>query len=317
MTDKKKRQNSNNIAAIDLGTNSCRILIANSNGTPIFRDVRHVALGEKLAESGNFCEEAMNRAVCSFIDFSKAMKKYNIKKYRAIATAACRMSSNTHLLLENVKDASEIDIDVISEYEEARLTLKGAKLNAPKDKKYLFVYDLGGGSTEVTFATNEESPKILSTISIPLGARNATEIFGLENYDELGATRLTEAVNKYMSRFMDSIKDYNYQENTALIATSSTPLRLAAWIRDMKTYDKFAADGVTVSTNEIDNLITHIMSLDYKTRLNSVYIGKCRAGIFIAALIIFQTIYQSLGIKTLTASLKSAQEAIISELLED
>lgn len=311
----KKIVSDEHVAAIDLGTNSCRVLVADTNGNDVFRDVRHVALGEGLAESGSFCDVSMKRAVNAFSDFSKVLKKYNVKKYRAIATAACRMSSNTQDFLARVKEASKVDVDVISEYEEARLTLKGAKLNAPKDKKYLFVYDLGGGSTEVTLATNEDNPKILATISIPLGARNATEIFNLEDYNNMGATRLADDVSRFMNKFKKQIEDIDYKGNTALVATSSTPLRLAAWLTNMDTYDKFRADGVTVTTEALDDLIANVLLMDYKKRLHSVYIGKCRAKIFVAALIIFRAIYQELEATELTASLKSAQEAIVAELV--
>lgn len=311
----KKIVNGEHVAAIDLGTNSCRVLVADVNGKDVFRDVRHVALGEGLAESGLFCDVAIKRAVNAFTDFSKVLKKYNVTKYRAIATAACRMSSNTEDFLAKVKENSKLDVDVISEYEEARLTLKGAKLNAPKDKKYLFVYDLGGGSTEITLATNEDNPKILATISIPLGARNATEIFNLEDYNHMGATRLIDDVKRFMKKFKKQIEGIDYKGNTALVATSSTPLRLTAWLTNMDTYDKFRADGLTVTTEALDDLIANVLLMDYKKRLHSVYIGKCRAKIFVAALIIFRTIYQELGATELTASLKSAQEAIVAELV--
>lgn len=305
------------VAAIDLGTNSSRLLIVDNKLEPVFRDVRHVALGEKLAESGRFCDIAMERAICSFMDFKEMMELHNVKRYRAIATAACRISNNTKEFIEDIKKSSGLDVDVISEYEEARLTLKGASLNAPKDKKYLFVYDLGGGSTEVTLALNGEMPEILETVSIPLGARNATEMFKLANYNKKGAYALEDEVHGYMKSFMDKIKKYDYKGNSALVATSSTPLRLAALISKMPTYDKFAADGVVVKISELDDAIKKILPMSYFKRAKSVYIGRCRAKIFVAALIIFRKIYREIGLDELTASLKSAQEAIVAELLED
>lgn len=168
----------------------------------MYRDVKHVALGEGLAESGKFCRRATERAICSFMDFAEMMKLYNVRRYRAIATAACRMSANTADFRAEVKRTSGVDIEVISEYEEARLTLLGARLNAPAGKKYLLVYDLGGGSTEVTLATNAATPEILATVSVPLGARNATEMFGLADYNEAGAKALEEACLNIWSRFL-------------------------------------------------------------------------------------------------------------------
>lgn len=190
------------VAAMDLGTNSNRLLIADTAGNAVYRDVKHVALGEGLAESGKFCWRATERAICSFMDFAEMLKLYNVRRYRAIATAACRMSTNTAAFRAEVKRTSGVDIEVISEYEEARLTLLGARLNAQAGKKYLLVYDLGGGSTEVTLATNAATPEILATVSVPLGARNATEMFGLANYNEAGAKALEEAVLKYLEPFL-------------------------------------------------------------------------------------------------------------------
>lgn len=307
----------NLVAAMDLGTNSNRLLIADKNGKPIYRDVYHVALGEGLAENGCFSKAAMERAICSFMDFSEMMGAYGVKKYRAIGTAACRMSQNTEAFIAEVKKTCGIDLEVISEFEEARLTLLGAKLNAPKDKKYLFVYDLGGGSTEITLATNTETPEILATVSVPLGARNATEIFDLSDYNAFGAERLEADVNRYINMFLEKIEDIDYENNTALIATSSTPLRLASWLSHHDKYDKFAADGVCVKTSDLDKLIEEVLPMKESERAQSPYIGRNRAGIFVAALIIFRAIYQGLGCERLIASLKGAQEAIVAELARE
>lgn len=304
-----------NVAALDLGTNSNRLLIVDKSGNPLYRDVRHVALGDGLNECGHFSEVAMERAICSFMDFGEMMQAYEVSAYRAIATAACRMSSNTAAFLQEVETASGVKVEVISEYEEARLTLKGAKLNAPQDKKYLFVYDLGGGSTEVTLALNEDETKIIETVSVPWGARNATEAFALHDYHEDGAKRLENEVLKHLMPFMEKIKNVDYAGNTALIATSSTPLRLAAWLNKLPKYDKFAADGAQVDISSLDTLINEILQLDFETKANSVYIGRNRAEIFVAALVIFRTIYRELRVPSLIASLKGAQEAIVSELI--
>lgn len=314
MEDIIKPNNKSCVAAMDLGTNSSRLLVADEAGNVVYRDVKHVALGEGLAEHGCFCDAAMERAICSFMDFREMMNLYGVQKYRAIATAACRMSSNAAEFIAEVKKSSDIELEIISEYEEARLTLKGAKLNAPKDKKYLLVYDLGGGSTEITLALNGEDPKILATVSVPLGARNATEKYQLQDYNEKGAAALEKDVLAYMADFLQEIKQYVYVDDAALLATSSTPLRLAAWLAKHEKYDKFAADGVAVSVADLERLIASILRMDCEARAQSIYLGKNRAEIFVAAAIIFRTIYRALGCQKLVASLKGAQEAIIAEL---
>lgn len=299
------------VAAMDLGTNSNRLLIADADGTPVYREVRHVALGEGLADSGCLNSQAMERAILSFMDFAEMMNVYDVARYRAIATAACRMSSNSGEFLGEVLRTSGIVVDVIDEYEEARLTLLGARLNAPKDKKYLLVYDLGGGSTEVTLATNTSAPEILATVSVPLGARNATEMFKLEEYDAGGVCRLEQAVQEYLKPFLKATEHFDYHNHSALVATSSTPLRLASFYLKAPKYDKFQSDGVSMPVAALEKIITNIMDLSYEKRAESPYIGPQRAKIFVSALVIFRTIYRALGETEMIASLKSAQEAII------
>jgi len=313
----KINKNGEFFAALDLGTNSNRLLIVNDKCEPVYRNVRHVALGDGLAENKCFCDKAMERAISSYMDFKIEMDAYNVKKYRAIATAACRMSSNTNNFLSEVKSTSGLDVEVIDEYEEARLTLKGAMLNASKDKKYVFVYDLGGGSTEVTLATNDDNPKILATISIPLGARNATEMYRLSNYNSKNAHNLKKDVEKYMDKFLADIKDIDYKGNVSMIATSSTPLRLAAAIYKMPKYDKFEVDGKVMKIEELDQVIDKMIKMKYFQRVKSPYIGANRAPIFVAALVIFKTIYSMLGVSEMVASLKAAQEAIVLELKDN
>ena len=122
-------------------------------------------------------------------------------------------------------------------------------------------------------------------------------------------------VYKYMDDFLEKIKDIDYKDSVALVATSSTPLRLAAAFSKLPKYDKFAADGMEVEIKDLDELIASMLHFNYKQRATSPYIGPNRAPIFVAALVIFKAIYDKLGVKSMVASLKAAQEAIIFELL--
>ena len=170
----------NNIAAIDSGTNSCRILISSPDGTTVYRDAISTRMGAGMSKNNYFTDEAISRGIECFCEFKMFMDQYNVQKYRAIATAACRTAKNGAEFIDKVKQQANIDIEVIDGYEEARLNLRGAALNVKDENtKYIVVYDLGGGSTEITLATNESTPKILHTVSIPWGARNSAEKFEL------------------------------------------------------------------------------------------------------------------------------------------
>lgn len=304
-------------AAIDLGTNSCRMVIANQDGKYVFSDAVSPRLGEGMYPNMCFTPEAVERGVKAFFDFKQIMNRYDIVKCRAVATAACRMAKNAQELLESVYKEAFIKIDVIDGFEEARLNLKGALEHVCGQTKYVVLYDLGGGSTEITLATNEKNPKILYTVSIPWGARNASEAFDLIEFDKEKAAVLRDEIAGYVRDFIDKSELEKYRGDICFVATSSTPLRYVSMINKFGKYDRNLADGKKVATKDIDMQIERIYKLTQSEMLEDAYIGKKRSFIFVAACVIFKTIYDMLGATEITASLRSAKDGIISELTEE
>ena len=307
----------NVFAAIDLGTQSNRLLIADENGKELYKDIITTRLGEGMYAQMKFTPEAMERGINSFSKFAEDMKKFGVTKYRAIATAACRIASNGAEFVAKVAEVSGIRLEVIDGYEEARLNLKGALVNAKGKAPYVLVYDLGGGSTEITLATNEKNPKILHTVSIPWGARNASEAFDLAEYIPENATKLRSEVAKYVTDFCEKSKLADYEGKVCCVATSSSPLRLISWIRQFGSYDRERVDGEEASVEDFDNVIDEVHALSCSDLALSPYVGEKRARIFQAATIIFKTIYDGLGVQKLITSLKSAKDGIIEELVEE
>ena len=303
-----------NLAAIDMGTNSCRIRITDPNGNIIYREALTIRLGEGLHKNGRFTSEAMGRGLKCLTHFSELMHDYDVGHYRAIATASCRMAENGGEFIQSVAELCGINFEIISPQEEAILNLRGAMMNAPKSAPYVLVYDLGGGSTEITLATNEQSPKVLYTISIPWGARNASEAFDILEYSAEKAEKLRAEVKKYTGEFLINSEFLMYRKDCFCLATSSTPLRLFSMLEKTQTYNKDYADGMTKKTTDISAVIDEIKTMDFVKLSESPCIGSSRAPIFMAACVIFRTIYEELQIETLTASLKGAQEAIIEDL---
>ena len=303
-----------NLAAIDMGTNSCRIRITDANGNIIYREALTIRLGEGLHKNGQFTSEAMSRGLKCLTHFSELMNDYDVGHYRAIATASCRIAANGEEFIKSVDELCGIKFEIISPREEAILNLRGAMLNAPKSAPYVLVYDLGGGSTEITLATNERQPKVLYTVSVPWGARNAAEAFDILEYDEDKAAKLRAEVKKYTQDFLINSEFSMYKKDCFCLATSSTPLRLFSMLEKTQTYNKDYADGLTEKTADISAVIDSIKTMDFVKLSESPYIGTNRAPIFVAACVIFRTIYEELQIETLTASLKGAQEAIIEDL---
>ena len=306
----------NVFAAIDLGTQSNRLLIADENGKELYKNIIATRLGEGMYAQMKFTPEAMERGINSFKEFSDEMKKYCVTKYRAIATAACRMASNGPDFVKAVEEISGIKLEVIDGYEEARLNLKGAIEHVQGKSEYVVLYDLGGGSTEITLATNTQTPKILYTISIPWGARNASEAFDLVEYDAVKAKKLHDEIAAETQSFVEASNLANIRDKVCFVATSSTPLRFVSMIEKFGQYDRDKSDGHVISCKDIDAQIEGVYKLTRAEMMENLYIGQKRSSIFTAACVIFKTIYDTLGAKEITASLKSAKDGIISELID-
>lgn len=306
-----------NLAAIDLGTNSCRLRICDSRGYLIYNSANPTKLGEGLQAGNLLSDEAMHRALNYFMFIKEKFAELNITKYRAIATAACRTATNGKDFARMVYEQSSIKLDIISAYEEAVLNLRGAQLNADKNNKYILVYDLGGGSTEITLATNTADPQIIRTISVPFGARNAAEQFDICEYKKENASKLRTEIAAYVQDFVKQTAFEKYREDCSCIATSSTPLRLMSMIQKVASYDKYYADGYSADVKQYDEQIFKVWNNTLEQMRQNPCIGENRAPIFVAACIIFKTIYDCLGVKTITASLKGALDAIIADLREN
>lgn len=303
------------VAAIDLGTNSCRLFVVDGQGKALYKNAISTRMGEGMSAHNRFTDEAIKRGVDCFCFFKTIMNKFKVENYRAIATAACRMADNGADFVDMIYRQSGIKLDVIDGYEEARLNLLGAMQNVKNEaKKYVIVYDLGGGSTEITLATHSMNPQILYTISIPWGARNSSEKFGLMDYDEEKAARLANEIKGYTQKFVKDANLAQYADDVCFVATSSTPLRLAHIAHDWQNYDRNRADGMKVKTQDFDKAIQIVNNMTAGERLKHACVGENRANIFNAAGVIFSQIYRDLGAKEIVASLKSAVDGIVSEL---
>lgn len=304
-------------AAIDLGTNSCRLLICDENGRELCKETTSVRLGEGMYKGGKFTPEAMERGIKCFYDFRQIIDKFEVTKLRAIATAACRTAANSEDFLKKVYHESMIKLEVIDGYEEARLNLKGALSHVQGQSKYVVLFDMGGGSTEITLSSNTAQPQILHTVSIPWGARNASEAFDLVEYSEENGAKLAREIKSYVDAFVRNSGLDNYREDICWVATSSMALRMVSLINDFGLYDRERADGVVMSRAEMEEAIDGILRMSRADMADNPYIGDKRSYIFIAACVIYKTIIQGLSLDKVTASLKTAKDGIVAELIEE
>ncbi len=304
-------------AGIDLGSNSCKLLICDETGKKLCLKNYPKRLAEGMHQENKITKDAFERGQQCFFEYRQLLDKYNVEpqNMRAITTAACRMAENGAEFVKKIYDESHINLEIIDGLEEAQLNLKGAMEHVAGKSKYVVIYDLGGGSTEVTLATNEKNPQIIHSVSIPWGARNASEAFDLVEYKDENAARLGSEIGGYMNDFLSKADLAEYQD-ISFVATSSTPLRLVSMINQFGDYDRERADGLKMSRQEMDTAIGKIFQSSREQLAENPYVGDKRSYIFIAACVIFKEIYEKLGLEEVTASLKSAKDGIVAELIE-
>ncbi|MDE3115497.1 MAG: Ppx/GppA family phosphatase, partial [Pseudomonadota bacterium] len=177
----RRRPPSPVLAAIDLGTNNCRLLIATPLKSGGFRVIesfsRVVRLGEGLGRSGVLGAPAMERAVAALTVCAERVRRHRGYRLRAIATEACRRAANSAELLERVKHAAGIDLDIISTDEEARLAAVGCAPLMGRGHAGALLFDIGGGSTELIWLKAGATEPVFAT-SVPLGVVGLAEAFG-------------------------------------------------------------------------------------------------------------------------------------------
>ncbi|KUO50746.1 MAG: hypothetical protein APF76_15730 [Desulfitibacter sp. BRH_c19] len=273
-------------AAIDIGTNSVRLLIAQRNSNkiiPVCREVKMTRLGEGLGATGRISHEAISRTVEVLVSYMDTIRSYNVDKVKAVATSAMREALNSQELIDLVKEKTNLEINIISGEEEAQLSYSGATTGLGFTEGGVVV-DIGGGSTEIVFEQGEEI---------------------VVNSSLVGAVRCTENTStptQIFAQLEDALEKINKLENYKLIAVGGTATNLAAINQKLITYDPEAVHGSEISIEELGKIIFYIGGKSLAQRLAIPGLQPERADIIIAGLLILWVIMTYLNINTVTIS---------------
>ena len=312
-------------AAIDLGTNNCRLLVARpSEGgfTVVDAFSRIVRLGEGLATSGRLSAEAMNRAVDALGVCADKLKRRRVSLARSVATEACRRAANGRDFIERVHRETGIALEIIPPQEEARLAVLGChKLLEPGDGPAL-IFDIGGGSTELVLVEpgDEEEgapPRIKAWWSAPWGVVSLTESEGkaaIEGPDRVSAyQRMVERARHSFARFAELLP--SDEENIRLLGTSGTVTTLASVHLALPSYDRRAVDGLHVPIEAMREISTAIAEMDAGERAALPCIGAERADLVVAGCAILEAIIDIWPAAQLGVADRGIREGILRALM--
>ena len=241
-------------AALDLGTNNCRLLVGapTSDGFRVLDSFsRIVRLGEGLQRTGRLSEAAMARALEALRICRARLERRPMRGLRAVATEACRRAANGAEFLRRVKTETGLGIDVISSREEAELALEScAQLLAGRARRAL-VFDIGGGSTEFAWVRldPQQPPALIGYASLPVGVVSLAERYGDAGFSPEGFDAMADDIAAQLAPFesVHCIAREIRDGGVRLLGTSGTVTTLAGIALDLPRYSRSQVDGAVLS----------------------------------------------------------------------
>ncbi|MCO6049064.1 Ppx/GppA family phosphatase [Mesorhizobium sp. RP14(2022)] len=316
-------------AALDLGTNNCRLLVAVPARPGQFRVVdafsRIVRLGEGLGATGALGERAMDRAVEALIVCGEKLRARPILRTRLIATEACRAASNGEAFLDRVEREAGIRLEIISRETEARLAVSGCGSLVEQDAKGVVLFDIGGGSTEIALVdlSRSRAPRLADSISawtsLPIGVVTLAEKFGGRDVTPESFKAMTAHVAAMIERFegRDRLAKLAGDDRLTLLGTSGTVTTLAGIHLDLPRYDRRRVDGLWMESDEVDRMTAKLLGWDFDRRVANPCIGPDRADLVLAGCAILEAIRAEWPTKRLRVADRGLREGMLSELMSE
>jgi exopolyphosphatase / guanosine-5'-triphosphate,3'-diphosphate pyrophosphatase len=310
-------------AALDLGTNNCRLLIACPSGDS-FRVVdsfsRIIRLGEGISATGCISEAAIERAIAALAICRDKIESRKAKRLRLIATEACRAASNADGFRDRVAAATGIRLEVIDRQTEAALAVIGCSpLLDPKGRGAI-LFDIGGGSTELVRIERDPdepnaAPRIKAWMSIPLGVVSLAEHFGGRDVSRQSYARMVEEVARHVAPFAaghaGELRDMH------LLGTSGTVTTLAGIHLNLARYDRRRVDGTWMSDADITATIAKLLGMSYSERANNNCISVERADLVLAGCAILDAIRNAFPLPRLRVADRGLREGMLVEMMRE
>ncbi len=316
-------------AALDLGTNNCRLLVARPtrDGDPRapdgFRIVdafsRIVRLGEGLSQTGKLGEAAILRTIEALGVCRDKMAARGVTRARLIATEACRAAENGAEFIARVREKTGMELEIIGRETEARLAATGCAALADKAAKGVVLFDIGGGSSEVVWLSGARADarerRIRHWTSLKLGVVSLAEKFGGRHVSRADFSGMIDLVAVELQQFVDSARGELRCERFHLLGTSGTVTTLAGIHLNLQRYDRRRVDGLWMSHEEIDAVIGRLCAMTYQERTENSCIGPERADLVLAGCAILEAIRRAFPARRVRIADRGLREGMLIELM--
>ncbi|XUY27226.1 Ppx/GppA phosphatase family protein [Agrobacterium sp. rho-8.1] len=314
-------------AALDLGTNNCRLLIAQPTRPGQFRVVdafsRIVRLGEGLISTGRLSDDAMDRAVEALRVCASKLAGRSIRRMRLIATEACRAAANGEDFLARVTRETGLQLEIISRETEARLAVSGCASLVGREARSVVLFDIGGGSSEIAVIrvgenrSNRLANHITHWTSLPVGVVTLSERHGGRDVTPEVFAAMVGEVEGLLDAFDCPPLGEIAHEDFHLIGTSGTVTTLAGVHLDLPRYDRRKVDGLWLSDDEVTAMQDKLLAWDFAGRAANACIGPDRADLVLAGCAILEAIRKRWPSRRMRVADRGLREGLLTDMMAD
>ncbi len=311
--------------ALDLGTNNCRLLIATPNaGGFVVVDAfsRIVRLGERLEQTGNLSEDAMDRTIEALRVCANKLKWRDVKRVRLVATEACRMAQNGRGFIARVTEETGLVLEIIDRETEAGLAAVGAEPLVDTGADSALVFDIGGGSTELSWIRRAGVRfETVAWTSLAAGVVTISERYGggvdvtPQSFDAMRAH-----IRPMLRDFVEQVRRSHPEQiivPSHLLGTSGTVTTIAGVQLGLPRYDRSRVDGCWLGSTDIGTVTHQLLHMSYDQRAANPCIGKERADLVLAGCAILEEIRLTFPAERIRVADRGLREGILTLMMKE
>ncbi len=317
-------------AALDLGTNNCRLLIVrpHENGYRVIDGfTRIVRLGEGLSSTGVLDETAMQRTFEALRQCRNKLAQHPLTSSRLIATEACRTAANAPQFLGRIKSELGLDLEIIDRQTEAQLAVNGCSDLVENGADGALLFDIGGGSSELAWLdfrggrprrNAKMSASIRSWQSLPIGVVTIAEKFGGVDVSTQSFEDMVDYVSGHLQHFRgrNKLKQMIADHPMHLIGTSGTVTTLAGLHLGLERYERSKVDGLWMCAEQVTDTMRVLLKMPYQRRVANPCIGRDRADLVIPGCAIFEAIRREWPTSRVRVADRGLREGILISLID-
>jgi exopolyphosphatase/guanosine-5'-triphosphate,3'-diphosphate pyrophosphatase len=311
-------------AALDLGTNNCRLLVARPTGNG-FRVIdafsRIIRLGEGISASGRISEAAIERAVEALAVCRDKMKNRGVTRARLIATEACRSAANGAEFRSRISEEVGLDLEIVDRETEAELAATGCTPLMDPDVEGVILFDIGGGSSELVRLGRSAPcyrgpplPEIKAWASMPLGVVTLAERHGGHNVTREIYEAMVQEVAGHLAPFV-AANGIPAIDRMHLLGTSGTVTTIAGVHLELKRYDRRRVDGCWMSDVQATEVVERLIDMSYEERAANPCIGSERADLVLAGCAIWEAIRRAFPCQRLRVADRGLREGMLVQMM--